>query len=40
MAGIHTNGMLWKPAEKSGFLLGVGERAGNIASQISESGTR
>ncbi|RPI91002.1 MAG: FAD-dependent oxidoreductase [Chloroflexi bacterium] len=37
--GLYFSGMPWMPSEKSGFLLGVGERAGTIASQIAQPGT-
>jgi putative flavoprotein involved in K+ transport len=36
--GLYFSGMPWMPYEKSGFLLGVGERAGYIASQITQPG--
>lgn len=38
--GLYFVGMPWMPAERPGFLLGVGERAGYIASQISERAAR
>jgi putative flavoprotein involved in K+ transport len=38
--GLSFVGMPWMPGEKSGFLLGVGERAEEIASHIIESAHR
>jgi len=32
--GLYFSGMPWMPTERPGFLLGIGERAGYIASQI------
>lgn len=34
--GLYFVGMPWMPAERSGFLFGVGEAAGRIAKQIAE----
>jgi putative flavoprotein involved in K+ transport len=34
--GLYFAGMPWMPTERPGFLLGVGERAGTIASRIAE----
>jgi putative flavoprotein involved in K+ transport len=34
--GLYFVGMPWMPTERPGFLLGVGERAGYIASRIAE----
>ena len=36
-AGLYFVGMPWMPSEKSGFLLGVGEAAEHIASNIAEA---
>jgi putative flavoprotein involved in K+ transport len=38
--GLYFVGMPWMPTERAGFLLGVGERAGYIALDISERAMR
>jgi putative flavoprotein involved in K+ transport len=38
--GLYFVGMPWMPTERPGFLLGVGERAGDIAFHISERAAR
>ena len=35
-AGLYFVGLPWMPTERSGFLIGVGESAESIASQIAE----
>jgi len=36
--GLYFAGMPWMPSEKSGFLIGVGDAAGSIASHIAANG--
>ncbi|MDF3015795.1 MAG: dependent oxidoreductase [Thermomicrobiales bacterium] len=36
--GLYFVGMPWMPSEKSGFLIGVGDAAGSIASHIAANG--